>query len=276
MKLGVYSGRPGQPTAMEDAAVLDALIKRIGRVPNYLMDYSNLTDPLLTDARAANCRSHGVIPIITWQLYKSGYGGDAISLSAIAGGQYNDHLSRAAEVAEDYGSEILIRFAHEMNGDWYPWGTQPTTYKAAWQQVVSRVRAGTNNVRFVWCPNVANGDAYPIAPYWPGEPYVDWMALDGYNWGTGQSWSRWQTFRTVFMDSYKTLCKLSAQPIMIGETSCSEQGGSKARWIRTAFSPTRLEAFPRVRCITWYDRPQEDDWRIESSAGSLNAFREVT
>ena len=77
----------------------------------------------------------------------------------------------------------MIRFGHEMNGDWYGWSGQPAAYVAAWRHVVSVFRGeGAANVKWVWSPNVDNGD-YPFARYFPGDSWVDYVALDGYNWG---------------------------------------------------------------------------------------------
>ena len=37
----------------------------------------------------------------------------------------------------DSGVPVIVRFAHEMNGSWYPWGQQPTEYVAAFRRVAA-------------------------------------------------------------------------------------------------------------------------------------------
>lgn len=269
MKVGVYSGAEGQPTAMESPAVLDAYIAKVGHKPDIVMDYSNLTDPLLTPERAANVKAHGVTPMITWQLYESGWGGPDTSLADIANGLYNRQITDAAILAADLAFPILIRFAHEMNGDWYPWGGRnPAAYRWAFRRCVTIFRQmGATNVKWVWCPNVDNGD-HPFADYYPGDDVVDYAGLDGYNWGG----DRWARLYRVFRRSYRLIETLTDKPQMICETSCSENGGNKAGWISQGFATIPI-GLPRVKAVIWYDRKQEDDWRVDSSPASLDAYR---
>ncbi len=271
IKLGAYV-----PNAPEDAGALDAYTSMVGRKPEIVMKYSNVTDPLLRPGEIANLEARGVTPMVSWQLYKSEWSGPTISLAAIASGTYDASLRRAADLAKTLPFEVMIRFGHEMNGDWYGWGSQPAAYVAAWRHIVSVFRRqGTSNVKWVWSPNVDQG-SYPFARYFPGDAWVDYVALDGYNWGTsGTGVDRWQTLSQVFSSSYETLTQMSAKPVMIAETSSSEIGGDKAAWIREGFLRTIPQKFPRVRAVIWFDRSMEQDWRVDSSPASLRAFRDV-
>ena len=42
----------------------------------------------------------------------------------IIGGAHDDYIRAWAEGVRDLGYPLAIRFAHEMNGDWYPWSEQ--------------------------------------------------------------------------------------------------------------------------------------------------------
>jgi hypothetical protein len=277
IKLGVYTSAQGQVGAPEDAKWLDNYAEMVGRKPDIVMDYSNITDPLLTQTEVTNLSQRGETPLITWQLYKSGWGGETIPLQSVANGSYDSYLRTAAEAAKAMPfNEILIRFAHEMNGNWYGWSGNPTAYVEAWRHMVSVFRqVGASNVKFVWSPNVDNG-SHPFAAYFPGDEWVDYVGLDGYNWGTaGIGENKWQSLAEVFSASYQKLTQLSAKPVMIAETSSSEAGGDKAAWITKGFLHTIPEQFPRVAAVIWFDRSQEEDWRIASSTASLEAYRHV-
>jgi len=276
IKLGVYVASQGQVGAPEDASVLDGYAQMVGRKPDIVMDYSNITDPLLTSREISNLTSRGEVPLVTWQLFQSGWSGPTIPLSSVASGSYDSYIRKAAELAKTIPSEVMLRFAHEMNGDWYGWSGNASAYVAAFRHVVDVFRrAGAANVKFVWAPNVDYG-SYPFAAYFPGDSYVDYVALDGYNWGTsGQGPNRWESLREVFASSYQKLTQLSSKPVMISETSSGESGGSKASWIREGFLQTIPQDFPRVQAVVWFDRNQELDWRIDSSSSSLAAYREV-
>jgi len=62
---------------------------------------------------------------------------------------------------------------------------------------------------------------------------------------------------------------------MVAEISSSETGGNKAAWILEGFLRTIPNRFPRVSAVIWFNRNQEDDWRIDSSTASLEAYRRV-
>ena len=277
IKLGVYVASQGEVGAPEDASVLDSYAAMVGRKPDIVMDYSNFTEPLLTSREVSNLSSRGETPLVSWQLYKSGYSGSTVPLSEIAAGRYDTYLKKAADEAKAMPfNEILIRFGHEMNGNWYGWSGDPTDFVAAWRHVVSVIRGqGATNVKFVWSANVDNG-SYPFAAYFPGDEYVDYVGLDGYNWGTaGVGVNKWQSLEQVFSSSYKQLTQMSTKPVIITEVSSSEIGGSKAAWIREGFLQTIPQQFPRIAAVVWFDRNQEEDWRINSSEASLQAYREV-
>jgi beta-mannanase len=102
---------------------------------------------------------------------------------------------------------------------------------------------------------------------------VDWLALDGYNWGKTREWSAWQSFEEIFKEGYGTLNQLSpGKPFMIAEIGCAEEGGSKERWIEEAFEALRIK-FPKIRTLVWFNTKKECDWRIESSPQSLDSFQ---
>jgi hypothetical protein len=104
--------------------------------------------------------------------------------------------------------------------------------------------------------------------YYPGDAYVDWTGVDGYNWGTTNG--GWQTFQQVFREIYPLLAA-KKKPIMIGEMSCAQVGGDKGKWIDEII-PTLRASFPLIKCLVWFDINKEADWRISSSPESEAAF----
>jgi beta-mannanase len=271
IKLGAYV-----PYGPEDASALDRYASMVGGSPDIVMNYSNVTDPLLTSTDIKNLEARGETPMVTWQLYKSGWSGPTISLSDIANGRYDSYLRDAADLAKGLPFDVMIRFGHEMNGDWYGWSGQPSAYRSAWRHIVTVFRQqGAGNVKWVWSPNVDQG-SYPFAQYFPGDSWVDYVALDGYNWGkSGVGVNQWQTLSQVFSSSYRQITELSSKPVIIAETSSSELGGNKAAWIRDGLLRTIPQQFPRVRAVVWFDRSMEQDWRVDSSQASLAAYRDV-
>ncbi len=139
---------------------------------------------------------------------------------------------------------------------------------AAWRHVHDLfAQAGVTNVTWVWSPNVSDR---PLGRLYPGDAYVDWVGVDGYNWRTTASWSPWQTPSQVFGTTLATLRRVSSRPIVVSETASTEVGGNKGQWIQQFFS--MLGANPDIRAFVWLNFNNETDWRIESSSGARTAF----
>ena len=116
---------------------------------------------------------------------------------------------------------------------------------------------------------------YPLRDVYPGDEYVDWVGISGYNWGDTRTWSQWQSFLRIFDQSYEKLEALTLKPIMIAEVASAVSGGDKAAWIRQAYFKQIPSGFPRIRAIVWFHANKENDWRVNSSDRSLRAYREV-
>jgi beta-mannanase len=226
----------------------------------------------------------GALPLLTWEPWDHTQGPvqPAFHLSRVLAGEFDDYVRACARRLAHYGCPVLLRWAHEMNGHWYPWGigvtsTRPAQataaqYVAAWQRIWRLFRSeGATNIAWVWSPNVLDHCAAFESCY-PGPEFVDWLALDGYNWG---GWGRWRSFARLFRTSYDRLVALGPQPVMIAETASAEAGGNKARWITDAFTRTIPDQFPRVRALIWFNQHKERDWRIESSPQSRRAFADA-
>lgn len=222
--------------------------------------------------------ANGSIPLITWEPWITNPSG---TLEAIASGSYESYVKEFLQAAKAWGKPLFLRFAHEMNGDWYPWSgfhngaaEGAARYKQAWRYIYNvKEELGADNVNLVWCPNNINQPDVSwnaVSNYYPGEEYVDWIGMDGYNWGYGG----WQSFDSIFTSVYSNLTSLSSKPLMIGEFASAEQGGSKADWITDAFTKIKTN-YPRIKLFSWFNIDKERDWRINSSAASEAAYRKA-
>jgi endoglucanase len=134
--------------------------------------------------------------------------------------------------------------------------------------------AGAWNVRWVWCIDAGLGKV-ALNRIYPGDDYVDWVGIDGYNWGLQHPESGWRSFDDIFSVAYRALCRLSQRPVMIAETASVELGGDKAAWIANTFAALP-ERYSRVRAIAWFNELRPDgDFPVDSSPEALAAFREA-
>jgi hypothetical protein len=248
---------------------------RIGRKLAVVLLYSHWTDEFpRNDVAAIN--ANGSIPLITWEPWINDPAGN---LTAIAAGTHEKFVHDFVQTAKEWGKPLLLRFAHEMNGNWYPWdgahnggAAAAERYQKAWLYIYNvKEKLGARNIQLVWCPNNLDLPAEKwnqSGAYFPGDKYVDWIGMDGYNWG----YNGWQSFPEVFTPIYRKLTSLSEKPLLIGEFASAEQGGSKAQWISEAFSQLS-DRFSRVKLFCWFNIDKERDWRINSSETAETAFR---
>ncbi|MBU1027326.1 MAG: hypothetical protein KKA31_06310, partial [Candidatus Margulisbacteria bacterium] len=135
-----------------------------------------------------------------------------------------------------------------------------------------------NNVKWVWCfMNFSHPDESwnDWTAAYPGDEYVDWIGIDGYNWGSTQDWSDWQSFKVLFRDQTRRAKKLwPNKPIMIAEFASAEKGGNKDAWIEEI--PAHLKSSMRdIDLIVWFDVRKEANWQIKSSKQSEAAFEKM-
>ena len=126
-----------------------------------------------------------------------------------------------ADLAAGYnarGVPVIIRFAHEMNGSWYPWSQQPEAYIKAYQVVADAIHNKAPQSAMLWAPNYGGGYPFkggqfeskpesadfklldtdqdgqitmsddPYLPYYPGDAAVDWVGMSLYHWGNAYPW----------------------------------------------------------------------------------------
>jgi len=104
---------------------------------------------------------HGSLPLVFWspwdRPYEQNIGPDRFNPNAIIAGAWDKYIDDWADAARAFGKPMIVVFANEMNGDWFPWsGTYyganrpvneektkrqgPETFKRAYRHVVDRVR----------------------------------------------------------------------------------------------------------------------------------------
>ncbi len=264
------------PHADESPGLIDDFARRVGWSPLILTSFKTFDQAPIYYPQLDGAREHGAIPMVTWEPQTSSE--ERIDLSKVAGGGYDGYISDAARTAAAWGHPMMIRFGQEMNGSWYPWspasGNSARSFVNAWRHIV-RVfrREGAGNVDWVWTPYVETENNLPFKRFYPGDRYVDWAGVDGYNWG-GKF--EWKSFSELFATSYHKLLRLTTRPLMIGEVGCGEVGGNKARWLRLMLHRD-VPSMPHFRAVAWFDQIDEKgDLRVDTSHAALSSFRRWT
>lgn len=201
---------------------------------------------------------------------------------AIASGNCDEFLHSIGRNLSRFEKPFFLRFAWEMNINSIEWsvsrvGSTSGDFVLAWRRfhdILEQENVG--NVLWVWSPN--EGGSLNLRDLYPGDNYVDWLALDGYNWGTTQPWSSWRTFSQVFSRSYAESLSISPEkPLMLAEVNSTNIGGDKAGWYLDMLEVQIPNNFPKIKAVVFYneDRSSNENvnWLIGITSESLAAFK---
>lgn len=230
--------------------------------------------------------ANGQVLMITWEPWRPGDGIDQPNyrLKTIIDGKHDEYMKRWFRKVRDLRKPIFVRFAHEMNGDWYPWGThinEPREYIAAWRHVVNLSRnVGADNITWVWAPSEYMNN-HRLAKLYPGREYVDWIGLSGYNWvGPKRAWWGWRSAKRIFGPALAQVKKYK-KPIMIAEIGTTENPRvgaparkTKAAWIARTYTYLK-KADPQVSLVVYQNAraSKTHDWRITTSRANKAAIK---
>lgn len=217
-------------------------------------------------------RKHGMVPVIAWAWMDYGNEEQSPRLQDVPAGKYDWYLDDWIKGIKEFGDPVFVRLSHEMDGDWYPYSEgykkNPTRNTAAdfiayWRYVVDYFeKASVKNVAWVWCVNGDRSGGKDWPDYYPGDEYVDWLAVDLYS----------SRNPKPIMKQFMELYGQTRKPIMIPEggtgpeqTRWNKQYAGDAAWVKEFFDV--IEATPQIKAVCWFQWGKE--WDIERDPGQL-------
>jgi hypothetical protein len=276
--LGVYS-----EGYSEDLELLNVVESKIGKKFAQVMWYMDWT----SEFPAQECErlyQSDYLPHITWEPW---LGGDtnSIRLDDISAGYYDDYIKNWAKAAKEWGKPYFLRVGHEFNGNWYPWSVpanrmDDSKYVRAYRHIHNIFsKAGATNVLWVWCVNNASSLPYKnefITNAYPGSNYVDWLGIDGYNFGLQPGFDfGWYSFDELFAEIYTTLVlHYPDKPIMLGEFASGNVGGNKVEWILDMVESLERK-YPAIKSFVWFNLNKEAEWQIDLDPEMASTFYEA-
>ena len=308
---GAYTGAYIDWGEKEDAVGLEAIEqfdRMVGKHQAIVASSSYWGEGTFPEANVRVIAAHGSVPLIFWspwdKPYEEGRGPDRFSITSIIEGKHDAYIDQWGDKARDFGQPMIVSFANEMNGSWFPWsglhygGSQmvegtappheryvgPETFKKAHRHVVDRVRArGAKNVQ--WVMHFMNyslpQEEWNLAiQYYPGPEYCDWLGFSLY--GAQFADDDWSVFFGLFDWPYEEMRRIDpTRPVMVCEWGVGEfpGKGSKAQWIRDGFRLMKDPRYPNFKaCVYWHERWQNADGRysnlrVNSTPEALEAYR---
>ena len=281
MLLGIYYGNQGWN--MPQVQALESWQGKKNAVVNLFTDWTNNSQTIgnLFNQQLLNIWNNKNVPLITWEPFTDPTTPLDIEVR-IANGEYDAYINTWADNMKTFlsGADAVygtaddrrayLRFAHEMNGNWYPWSAavgnnSPTDYINMWQHVKGIFNGkgiDSTRLQWVWSANNTDVGGFSAEQFYPGDAYVDWIAVDGYNWGTSNSRSSWNTPQQIYGGMIDRLRMLTDKPLAITEFASTTAGGGmngKSRWITDAFN---YFAMANVKMVVSFNEDKETDWAI--------------
>lgn len=205
-------------------------------------------------------------------------------LSEITAGKWDASIRQWLTDASHWKnhSPVYVRLLPEMNVKGQPYAIyqgSPNTaaqYVAAWRRIVSIGRqVGATNVKWVWNPYRVYSGSVSLTSVWPGATWVDWTALDIYNYGDTLH-GGWLDFSTLISSSLKQVRALpgaSTKPFMLGEVGC-RTGSKQAAWLADMLAKAPAM---NISAVVYFNYPSlsttQPDWRFTTTATSTSAVR---
>lgn len=260
----------------------------LGCTPSVVSAFVKLdTEFTVRDLRALS--RDGAVPFLTlepWSRnFRSGQTTEpSYRLASVSSGVHDAALARIGLAIAAYGKPVYLRYAHEMNGDWYPWssrvnGGSPTKYVAAWRHTHDvMVRAGARSASWVWSPAAlasgphgggrATDPAAVLAAMYPGDHYVDFVGFTGYGGGPSAA--------ATFAPWVDEVGSFTTRPVILSEIGAD--GPRKVDWI-ASLAPYLTE-HPAIVGFVWFNTTPASTgasgyYRIDDSPAQVGAFRAV-
>lgn len=247
--------RPGVPQAVPGTAILGAYLdlhglsqaqsvalrrRQLGRDLRVIHWFYEWYDALPATYRGA---PRGTVVMLSWRAPRYG---------SVLNGSQDNRIAASARNLARYGRPIFLRFAWEMNGDWYEWGgprngNKPANFVAVWRRIHKIFQAeGATNVGWVWSPNHHSNPQSSwndLPHYYPGDAYVDWVGVSGYSTAA-------RTPDQLFDHVYQLYA--DRKPLIITESGVREKGGRQsADWVDAL--GRWFASHPSACGLVWFD-----------------------
>ena len=288
---GLYTAQ--SPFQYSEFNLVQDAVGRDANISGYFQDWTTDFRP---DAVKSSW-SRGDIPLLTWESQDQVGAVSATSakysLPRIIDGDFDAYLTRYAKGVAALKLPLIIRFDHEMNGNWYPWsevtsdgapinGNNKGDYAKMWRHVhdVFEKNGANKYVAWLWSPNRINAIPNMPAPknFYPGDKYVDIIGMSGYY----RPYDDDPTFAETFGQTLPLLREASRRkPIILAEIGATEDHGNKVTWINDLFENLAKPENSDIMGFVWFNfsvtssrggSRNTNDWRITSTASATKAF----
>lgn len=278
--ISTYYGNQGW--AMDEIQRLEAWQARKNAVVLLYTSWNPDQHFILFHHQLPNIWNNGNVPLITWEPSNPSHAESPDDIEAlIAAGEYDAYITEWATdlkvflaggdgvFGNDDDRRAYLSLGHEMNGVWYPWSGAPAQYIAMWQRVHDRFAVlgiDEHHLQWIWTVNNVDIGAFTAEEYYPGNDYVDWVGINGYNWGRTPAASNWFEPARVYGDMLMRMRALSDnKPVAFTEVGVATDGSAEALagkniWITQLYTYVRQQG---IGLVNWFNEDKSGyDWQM--------------
>ena len=233
-------------------------------------------------------RAEGAVPMIFWEPYRNVDSCAFAKFSEVKNGEHDQYITDWAEDAAAYGGKVLLRYAHEINGAFFPWGLRnemcdntARSFRAAWRHVHDIFQdKGATNVKFLWTVSNVKCKSRGCNPYrsaYPGDAFVHYVGFSAFNWGR-HSGHKWVSMPTLVGNVMGYFRQFTRKPVIVAELASNKAGGNKPAWIRDGYD-TVYRRWPTIKAIVYLNVDlrylRHPDWSLGTPSGAYGAYESV-
>lgn len=285
--LVVFGAFPASGEGQTRQEAVTSFEARIGRTLEVVRVFERWDSPFPTTFHEF-LREGGRTPILSVKAQLND--GTPLAWSSIASapaGSALDLQARSwAQRVRDFDAPIYVTFNHEPEAAASAQSGDPEDFIDAWRRWVEVFREeGADNARFMWIMTdysyfVSSPDRREAANWYPGDEWLDAMAIDAYNWGSCRPgiFNEWKSLEQIVEPFRQFGLAHATKPLWLAEWGSwedPESPGLKGRWFddaRALFSRPSHAQFAGVSYFNSGNPTTDCQWFITTSTSAEEAF----
>jgi len=250
----------------------------VGAHPTMVMEFEQWSRNRTIDSHLTAAHEHGLSSFMIcwepWQSVPAEAGIEAqyadqptYSNASIASGRLDDYIRSFARSVKAAKLTVYMRYAHEMNGSWYPWSRDPAMYVQAWRHVVDIFRQeGAANAKWVFSMHPSLYDSESrwlknVERYWPGADYVDYLGTTLINFGGTKETSVAQYAKRLTL-----MHRTFGGEVIVTELNTAAKG--RVAWLSDL--RTWLDSTPWIRGVVLSQQSSRAQTQLGKKVGDLS------
>ncbi len=167
-------------------------------------------------------------------------------------GDHDPTLKNLGRMMASYKETIFVRYAFEMNGNWFSWGDDPESFIKIWRHTVNTFReSGATNVKWIFSP-CYRPHPEKVGNFYPGDSYVDVVGADIYDW---RDYSPKYAVNPI---NYYLRQAAPDKPLIIGELGAGE--ADRDEWLSEVITKSLKQG---ASGLNYFQYDKEKKWKIE-------------